>query len=144
MANGLEWSEEYRLGLSAIDKQHQRLFDIVGRISALDSETSSKEELRVILGELSSYMREHFSDEEAYMRRIGFPEFEYHRKLHAEIIEFVNASVTRSPTVQMIQTKLKFIIKKALIDHIINEDTKIKLYTASQKGVFADDCVVEL
>lgn len=144
MANGLEWSEEYRLGLAAIDKQHQRLFDIVGRISALDSETSSKEELRGILGELSSYMREHFNDEEAYMSRIGFPEYEYHRQLHAEIIEFVNASVTHSPTIQMIQTKLKFIIKKALIDHIINEDTKIKLYTASQKSECADDCVVEL
>lgn len=144
MVNGLEWNEEYRLGIAAIDEQHQRLFDIVGRIAALDSVTSTKEELRAILGELSRYMHEHFSDEEAYMIRIGFPEYEHHRKLHTEIIEFVNTSMTNSPTLAMIRTKLKFIIKKALIDHIIIEDMKYKLFAASQKNEFKDDCVVEL
>lgn len=144
MANGLEWNEKYRLDIAAIDDQHQYLFEIVARIAALDSVNSDKEELKAILGELSSYMREHFRDEEAYMRRIGFPEYKYHQKLHAEIIEFVNASVTRSPTIAMIQTKLKFIIKKALIDHIVDEDTKIKLYTVSQKSEFIDDCIVDL
>lgn len=44
----------------------------------------------------------------------------------------------------MIQTKLKFIIKKALIDHIITEDTKIKLYVSSQKEMNSDECVIEL
>lgn len=43
----------------------------------------------------------------------------------------------------MIQTKLKFIIKKALIDHIVQEDTKIKLYVVSTPA-FVDDCVVDL
>ncbi len=145
MATGLEWSEEYRLGIREIDDQHQRLFEIVARIAALDASRSTKEELRQILGELSSYMGEHFRDEELYMKRIAFPEFEYHQKLHAEIIEFVNSSVTHSPTIAMIQTKLKFIIKKALIDHIITEDMKIKLYAATLQNVDDDDeCVVEL
>lgn len=144
MTNGLEWSEEYRLGIAAIDEQHQYLFDIVGRIAALDSLTSTKEELRAILGELSRYMREHFSDEEAYMKRIGFPEFEHHRKLHTEIIEFVNTSVTNSPTLAMIRTKLKFIIKKALIDHIVTEDMKYKLYASTLKEEYEDDCTIEL
>jgi hemerythrin len=144
MLNELEWSEDYRLGLESIDEQHQHLFEIVGRIAALDSATSSKEDLKQILGDLSSYMHQHFNDEEAYMKRIRFPEFEYHRKLHAEIIEFVNTSITRSPTIAMIQTKLKFIIKKALIDHITLEDTKIKLYTAVTREKLADDCVIDL
>jgi len=144
MANGLEWSEEYRLGISKIDQQHEHLFEIVAQIANLDALTSTKEELKSILGELSTYMREHFSDEEIYMHRIGFPEYEYHRKLHTEIIEFVNTSVTNSPTLAMVRTKLKFIIKKALIDHIINEDMKYKLYAASQKNELEDDCVLEL
>lgn len=60
MASGLEWSEEYRLGIKGIDQQHQYLFEIVGRIAALDAATSTKEELKKILVELSEYMREHF------------------------------------------------------------------------------------
>jgi hemerythrin len=144
MATGLEWSEEYRLGISQIDEQHKKLFDIVTQIANLDALTSTKEELKAILGELSRYMNEHFNDEEVYMHRIGFPEYEYHRNLHREIVEFVNTSVTSAPTLAMIRTKLKFIIKKALIDHIIIEDMKYKLYAATLKEIDEDDCTLEL
>lgn len=144
MATGLEWNEEYRLGISQIDEQHKYLFEIVAQIANLDALTSTKEELKAILVELSRYMNEHFNDEEVYMHRIGFPEYENHRKLHREIIEFVNTSVTNSPTLAMIRTKLKFIIKKALIDHIIIEDMKYKLYAATLKEEYIDDCTVEL
>lgn len=144
MATVLEWNEEYRLGIDGIDGQHERLFEIVGRIAALDSATSTKEDLKHILGELSRYMGEHFRDEESYMHKIAFPEYEYHCKLHQDIIEFVNTSITNSPTIAMIQTKLKFIIKKALIDHILNEDMKIKLYAASCKEDQFEECVFEL
>lgn len=149
MATGLEWNEEYRLGISQIDEQHQYLFEIVAQIANLDALTSTKEELKSILGELSRYMNEHFNDEEVYMQRIGFPEYENHRKLHREIIEFVNTSVTNSPTLGMIRTKLKFIIKKALIDHIVIEDMKYKLYAETLKKRYAnacdvDDCTVDL
>jgi hemerythrin len=133
MATGLEWNETYLLGIKGIDDQHHRLFEIVGRIASLDAVTSTKEELRQILGELSNYMREHFHDEELYLQRIGFPELEYHKNLHKDIIKFFNSSVSNSPTLAMIQTKLKFIIKKALIDHIIEEDMKIKLFCASRQ-----------
>lgn len=143
MSTGLEWNEEYRLGLSGIDQQHEHLFEIVGRIAKLDAVTSTKEDLSQILGELSSYMREHFTDEEVYMKHICYPELEYHSNLHHEIIKFVSESVSNSPTLAMIQTKLKFIIKKALIDHIIQEDMKIKLYMTKRSDTI-DDCVIEL
>ena len=132
MINELIWNEEYRIGISNIDFQHKHLFEIVGRIAALDTVTSTKEELRGILIELSNYMKEHFHDEEEYMLKIHFPEYEYHRELHQDIVDFVNKSVTNSPSIAMIKTKLKFIIKKALIDHILEEDMKIKLFVASQ------------
>jgi hypothetical protein len=43
----------------------------------------------------------------------------------------------------MIRTKLKFIIKKALIDHIVTEDMKYKLYAETLKD-YVDECTVEL
>lgn len=146
MATELEWNESYRLGISGIDNQHKHLFKIVWRIAALDALTSTKEELRVILNELSTYMSEHFSDEEAYMQRIGFPQYQYHHDLHEEIIKFVNTTITNSPTLAMIRTKLKFIIKKALIDHIVIEDMKYKLYAVANKIEDDDDdeCTVVL
>ena len=143
MATGLEWDEHYRLGITSIDDQHKHLFDVVARIAALDAATSNKEELREILGELSQYMREHFSDEERFMEQIQFPDFKYHQQLHRNIIEFINTSVSNSPTLAMIQTKLKFIIKKALIDHILQEDMKMKLFYF-QKNQCDDEDVIEI
>jgi hemerythrin len=143
MPTGLEWDEHYRLGITSIDNQHKHLFDIVARIAALDAATSTKQDLREILGELSTYMSEHFSDEEKYMEQIHFPLFEYHKTLHHDIIEFVHSSVSQAPTLAMIQTKLKFIIKKALIDHILLEDMKIKLYMM-QKEEIAEEGIIDL
>ncbi|MDD5717424.1 MAG: bacteriohemerythrin [Sulfuricurvum sp.] len=138
MPHSFAWREEYRLGINSIDQQHRHLFEIVERIAKLDAASSSKEELRQILGELSQYMREHFSDEESYMESIQFPELEQHRKIHQDIIEFFNHSISNSPTIAMIQTKLKFIIKKALIEHIVSEDIKIKLYSMKKKELVDD------
>ena len=122
-----QWSEDYELGIRIIDEQHKKLFSIMAEIASLDAGTSNKQELKKILGELNSYMHRHFEEEEAFMRQSRYPELENHQKLHSEIIKFVNATIANSPTIAMIQTKLKFIIKKMLIDHIVNEDTKYKL-----------------
>ncbi|WP_299972048.1 hemerythrin family protein [Sulfuricurvum sp.] len=141
MSTGLEWDEHYRLGITSIDDQHKHLFDIVAHIAALDAATSTKEDLRQILGELSTYMSEHFKDEEKYMEQIRFPSYEYHMRLHHDIIEFVNSSVSQAPTLAMIQTKLKFIIKKALIDHILVEDMKIKLFMMQKKEIMEEGII---
>lgn len=144
MDYGIGWNEDYRLGIDRIDDQHIRLFDIVKRIAALDASTSNKSDLKRILGELSDYLREHFTDEEEFMTSIGYPDLDYHHNLHQDIIAFINTSITNSPTIAMIQTKLKFIIKKALIDHIVLEDTKIKAYVVASSKDACDDCIVIL
>ena len=128
MPNSLEWKEDYKIGIESIDDQHKCLFDIIARIANLDAATSNKEELKNILGELSAYMHQHFEDEENFMRKIKYPELKDHQKIHQEIIDFINITVKNSPTLKIIQTKLKFVIKKLLVDHITLEDMKYKLY----------------
>jgi hemerythrin len=131
--NGLQWNEAYRLGIGTIDKQHQKLFDIVGEIFSLKEHNDVKEEIRNILYELHEYIQIHFSDEEAYMKEIEYPELAHHQQLHKKIVENVAAITKNSDRLDILQTKMRVIAKRALVDHILNEDMKIKEYQKSRK-----------
>ncbi|EHN6902192.1 hypothetical protein KJK83_000848 [Campylobacter jejuni] len=39
-----------------------------------------KENLKLLLNEFFDYMKEHFYDKEKYMKLIGYPELEQHKK----------------------------------------------------------------
>ncbi len=129
----LAWSDTYRLGISNIDRQHQKLFDIVGEIFSLKDHDDVKEEIRTILYELHEYIQIHFRDEEAYMKEIEYPELEHHKQLHKKIVEHVAAITKNSDRLDILQTKMRVIAKRALVDHILHEDMKIKEYQKSYK-----------
>ncbi len=128
LPKSLQWSDEYSLGIDKIDEQHKKLFDIVGRIFILEDHSNVKEEIRTILYELHDYIQEHFQDEEAYMKTIDFPELEHHKVLHEKIVENVAAITKNSDRLDILKTKMRVIAKRALIDHILNEDIKMKEY----------------
>ena len=76
--------EEYKIGMEAIDKQHERLFQIAD--SAYETLTNSLnadkyDQIVEILKELKTYAATHFADEERYMEEIG------HKKLFTQKIE---------------------------------------------------------
>ena len=124
----IEWDEGYSLGISNIDFQHKKLFDIAGKVFSLKESPNVKEEIRVILYELNDYIKKHFADEEAFMEKIGFPDLDYHKELHKKIVENVTSITKNSPRLDTIQTKMRVVAKRALIEHILNEDMKIKLF----------------
>jgi len=135
----IRWNEDYALGIDHIDTQHKHLFEIVNKIYALKDNAHVKEGIKNILYELNEYMQEHFDDEEAYMEKIGFPELPEHRLLHANIITQLSQFV-RSPNhrLDILQTKMRVMAKRLLIDHIIYEDMKIKQYVESS-SMIADE-----
>lgn len=137
------WNNEYAFGVEKIDTQHKKLFFIMEKISLLhDGSPNIRENIRRILYELSEYMQEHFRDEEVYMNAIGYPEIDHHKMLHAKIIEQVKSVASNGSNLGIIQTKLKFLIKKSMTDHIAYEDMKIKLFQHSNLNEY-DDCTVE-
>lgn len=126
----IPWSDEYKIGIKEIDLQHRKLFDLVNKLYELDdaNEANIKESLRTILYEFSDYMKVHFKDEEAYMRAINYPDLAGHMKLHASIIEHLTEIIHTPAKLGIIKSKMKIVAKRSLVEHIMHEDTKIKLY----------------
>lgn len=131
----IPWDDAYKIGIKGIDNQHKKLFELVNRLYELEEGKNTKEELRTILYEFSDYVRVHFKDEEDYMHSIGFPEIKEHKELHQTLIEYLAKIIHTPAKLEIIKTKMRVIAKRVLIDHITQEDTKIKLYAMQNEGM---------
>ncbi|MBU0631010.1 hemerythrin family protein [bacterium] len=148
LAENIKWNDQYSLGIANIDLQHKKLFEIVGKIFALKDHTHVKEEIRTILYELTDYVKVHFDDEEAFMKSIEYPDLAYHHELHEQIKTSVSMILQDPKRLDVIQTKMRVIAKRALIDHILEEDTKFQQYyfnlLKNKKLPIPDEDIIDL
>jgi len=123
----LSWDKSLEFGIDKIDNQHKELFELVNRLYAIKDE-NFKEEMRDILYRFRKYMIEHFEDEEIYMENIGFPDLINHVQLHKNIINSITNIIHHSSNINILKSRLKIMAKKVVVEHIKNEDMKIKLF----------------
>jgi len=69
---------EFRLGIREIDEEHACLVNMINTVHNLISSGSKEEARRYFKETLANYVDAHFTHEEAYMERIGFPQVEEH------------------------------------------------------------------
>lgn len=89
----IAWKEEYTVGISLIDEQHKKLFEIAGRIYNLYKDelcTDKYDRIVELIGELKDYTVFHFKSEEEYMERIRYRKMFTHKIEHADFIEKIN------------------------------------------------------
>ncbi len=83
MEERFEWRDEFEIGVTAIDKDHQQLFKIINRLFALQAEgKSSQWACQEGLKFFKAHALTHFMDEEKYMASIRYGGLEHHRLVH--------------------------------------------------------------
>ena len=120
-----QWNEKYSLHVEKIDEQHKEIFRLSALVDAIDKNTT-KEDIKELLSKFFTYMRDHFRDEEAYMKSIGYPLLKKHHQLHQEIIDSFTKPLKENRSLESIKEQMKIATKKWLIDHIIENDLKIE------------------
>lgn len=81
--NGVEWNDRFKVGVEAIDKAHQKLFSIVGKLLQLSEDIERQQHAcQEGIKYLNNYAIKHFAEEEAYMRFIDYGGYEVHKGLH--------------------------------------------------------------
>lgn len=76
------WSDEYKIGLPAVDSQHKRLFQLIRELNeALDGGLKLVNVERLLAG-LDQYKTRHFQLEEKYMVESSYPGLEEQQKAH--------------------------------------------------------------
>jgi len=70
------------IGIPEIDEQHREFIALIKRLHTLSRTDVSRKELRTTLAELMAHAQKHFTDEEAHMRRTGYPLLAEHEAEH--------------------------------------------------------------
>lgn len=88
MDSQFEWKEEYNIGVSVIDDEHRRLFQIINKLFSFkeeekDSQWICQEGIKYFKG----HALKHFADEETYMESIGYKGLDRHRDIHKSFRE---------------------------------------------------------
>ena len=79
----IQWQDRFNIGGDAIDEAHRKLFSIVQKIMELYVE-QHKNKFACVEGikYFKSYALKHFTEEEAYMREIGYSGYLSHKRAH--------------------------------------------------------------
>lgn len=81
-ANIFNFDAEFKLDIPQVDTEHNKLVDMLNEVHSL-IKAGNKEEARKYFNEtLSTYVDEHFANEEKFMEEIGFPGLEEHKRVH--------------------------------------------------------------
>jgi len=116
------WNDDYRIGVEELDEQHKSLFDLMNRLQkSFDYEEAHKEFFKN-LNALVKYAEKHFTSEENYMKKIGYPDLKSHQRKHEQlsmdIFKFASAEVKNNHDAMGL---IKF-LKDWLCIHIKHED----------------------
>jgi hemerythrin len=86
------WDERYTLAQPQIDREHEALFALAGKVLNAMEDGSGKEVVRDLFDRLIQYVQVHFAHEEALMDQHSYPgmgvHMAEHRKLIAQVTEF--------------------------------------------------------
>ena len=82
----IEWTNDVSVGVSSIDAQHQQLFKMADELFEAGKNGKSKEKIGDLLGFLDRYTKQHFKDEEAYMKSINYPGLAEQEKAHQAFV----------------------------------------------------------
>ncbi|HWQ77224.1 MAG TPA: bacteriohemerythrin [Anaerovoracaceae bacterium] len=82
----IEWTPNLSVGINSIDQQHKTLFDKANQLFEAGKNNRSKEFIAEMLEFLDAYTKQHFQEEETYMRSISYPGYDDQKKLHTGFI----------------------------------------------------------
>ena len=128
----MEWTPAMSVGVEQLDRDHQRLIDIINRL-AENSETgaaaeeSNEDQVRQCLYALMRYAESHFAREETVLKACGFPGMEHHLGEHEDFVKRIQKlteSFDDAPQKQssLINKTLLQFLKDWLNHHILIED----------------------
>lgn len=125
------WNKSYEVDIASVDAQHHRLLDLINELSTAISTRFEQPKVAEVLGRLTAYVAEHFSDEEQIMATTTMPmeAQEHHRKEHAIFRNRLSTLIegTELHDRQTASRILEF-LTTWLITHILRSDKELAGY----------------
>lgn len=143
----IEWTEKMSVEQAQIDSQHHKLLDQLNKLLGLVKPGEEVKAIRECIHFFDGYAKEHFSYEEDYMKKIGFPGLKKHKKFHAMFVkklkdleQELNGILYAEKNPVLVSQKLsktvldlrKF-VSDWLVHHILGADQEYHKYAKQKK-----------
>ncbi len=126
------WRNEMSVGNAELDNDHKYLISLINVIEAAVNSRFRDKVLLPHISELFIYTEEHFAREEKIQGDIRYPET--HKQKHKDLIKQLQGirgtfeANTKGEYYNTAVQELFDVLKTWLVDHILNEDMKMKPY----------------
>lgn len=129
----IAWSDQLYIGNPKIDDEHKQLIRIANSLLRAMKEGRSKNDFAKILHDLREYTVFHFTNEEEFMRSVGYPDLnrhvDQHNQLKKKVKDFQYAIFHGE---EVVHEQVRDLLKEWLVGHILECDLKIKAYVGGQ------------
>jgi len=78
----VKWKNDFSVGIKELDDQHKSFFEILNRFGEAAGGNKGMEVVGPVLQELKEYSRHHFTEEENWLKIIGFPGLHQQKQQH--------------------------------------------------------------
>lgn len=122
--NSTAWSEKYRLGIEAIDKQHRQLFELIANLNRLIGVHAGVAEIRAALAQFVRWAEIHFASEQMLLEVAGYPALAAHIEEHEAFLKALarNVDLVMSRPLAVTETKITSLLTNWLQNHILEND----------------------
>ncbi len=118
----INWSKNYSVGVTQMDKEHQRLIDIINNLYAAMRAGRSKDAIGSILNELIDYTQTHFTNEEKLMRESGYSGFDEQKRAHEALVSQIVEIQQKYRAGTALGQEIMIFLKNWLVNHIQGMD----------------------
>ena len=120
-----KWKKDFSVGIKELDDQHKSFFDILNRLGEVAGGNKGMEVVGPVLRELIEYSRHHFTEEENWLKIIGYPGLQYQKQQHEFFISQVTDLQDRySKGDANIPLSTVEFLRDWLLSHILETDKK--------------------
>lgn len=119
-----KWDNSFSVGNERIDHQHHYFLNLIEYLNENIDSAASKERIRNYLEEVILYARFHFCSEENMMIQFGYPDYEHHKELHAELFREITDRITHFSINKADISDIVQFLADWFINHTISEDRK--------------------
>jgi hemerythrin len=90
MGEWISWQPDLTINVAQIDEQHKELFRQFNLLGDAVWDGKGKDSIGQLLSFLADYTVKHFSEEEALMETVGYPDYAVHKQAHRELVAEVS------------------------------------------------------
>lgn len=126
--NRIEWSDEYKLGIPVVDREHRELLGVCNEFLDAVQAGAPIPELAAIMNRMILLTRAHFVAEERMLDRHGYPGLAAHKAEHDRLLVEAEALKARYDDVEADEEMRHLTMDTAnflqtwLLDHIRTND----------------------